>query len=372
MLYIFIFIIFYLSNIENINSKYTKFNSEFIGKIIKFISPKYYKKIIHKYDVNIQIIENNTITREIFINTSYLSNYYNFEFLYTGKFLYINNTKKDTELFYQKISENRILLIESNSIFNNYISKNIFKKNIKTIIIPNNIYNTLTIKAKECYLESSIYLIKVEKNIFDQLKNIYFKNYNNNHYFVKIISKKLELYLYLNLEIVLLIFIILLSIFVIFYKRIVNSLENKKNFQNDIYGFIKLKLCIIIFLYIHANKFKRLKGFYLYNGSFFLKLAIFMRIVFKYEITEFILLTFSGYGLFIKINKFYFLIFYYLGILSVLSSLGINIFISPSKLSYTFYLINIFIYSQISSIIIFININNISLLIKLNSKIKKK
>ena len=75
MKFIFVYIIIYLSHIECINSENKRTSSQFISN---FISPQYYKKIIDKYDTNLQIIENKTIIREILINTSYLSNFYNF------------------------------------------------------------------------------------------------------------------------------------------------------------------------------------------------------------------------------------------------------------------------------------------------------
>ena len=81
-----IFLIINIAFIKRIHSKDKKVGSKYLQSII---SEKYYDKILEEYDINLQIkkIGNKTIEKEILINTPYLTNIYNFEFMYSGTFL---------------------------------------------------------------------------------------------------------------------------------------------------------------------------------------------------------------------------------------------------------------------------------------------
>ena len=232
------FLIIYIVIIKRIYSKNKVNDFKYLQNII---SEKYYNKILEDYDINIQInnIENKTITKEIHINTPYLSNIYNFVFIYSGNFLYINETGLDL-ISYQ--NKNWILLIESEYILNYYISnyKKTIKKLTKAIILPKNTIDNLNLTAKTFYFSLSIFLIELNKEIFNQLIESYINNYNKNshiNYSALIITKKYELFIYLDLinkACFILIFLILINYLYqvnknknIFYKIIEEGLRNK-------------------------------------------------------------------------------------------------------------------------------------------------
>jgi len=161
----------YISNIIGlvcINAQ----NNLFISRIFQlFIPHNKYEKILKKYNINIQIIENKNIINEFLINTSYIEK--DVEFYYKGKFFYLNDHNLD--LLSDKKNKNQILLIKSNNIFNNYISNNssLIKYLTKVIIVPKNSIPNLNIMSNYCLFHLNIYLLELDENIFNQIINKY-------------------------------------------------------------------------------------------------------------------------------------------------------------------------------------------------------
>ena len=188
-----LYFIIYLYNLNIINSKRQSIKS----KIFKKILPKsIFEKIKITYNVNLKIIENKSIIKEFLINTSYISKEYYFDFLYTGKFLYLNDTNNDIITNKAYSDNNWILLIQNFKIFEKYFSKyrNVIKKSTKVILVPNNTIKIIDIIAKYCLYDLSIYLIEIEENSFNQIKNNFVRYNNNTNYYGEIITKKYELF----------------------------------------------------------------------------------------------------------------------------------------------------------------------------------
>ena len=188
-----LYFIIYLYNLNIINSKRQSIKS----KIFKKILPKsIFEKIKITYNVNLKIIENKSIIKEFLINTSYISKEYYFDFLYTGKFLYLNDTNNDIISNKSYSDNNWILLIQNFKIFEKYFSKyrNVIKKSTKVILVPNNTIKIIDIIAKYCLYDLSIYLIEIEENSFNQIKNNFVRYNNNTNYYGEIITKKYELF----------------------------------------------------------------------------------------------------------------------------------------------------------------------------------
>ena len=363
-----IFLIINIAFIKRIHSKDKKVGSKYLQSII---SEKYYDKILEEYDINLQIknIGNKTIEKEILINTPYLTNIYNFEFRYLGAFLYLNETGLNL-ISYQ--NKDLILLIDSEYILNDYISKdkNSIMKLTKAIILPKKTIDNIYLTTKTFYSALSIYLIEIDKEIFKQLIESYINNNKNNNinYSAKIISKKYELFLYLDL-------ITKASViltFIIIFHYIYRLNKFKEKFQNTIYVSLGNKLLIFGLLYIELYDFSNFNGFYKYKRSIFIKIANFLILINKSYITLRLLIFLSGVGLYIKLRKFYYRTIIYLSVLNLLIYFYINYFASPTKVVYHFYITNLFLYSQIAFFITILSIKNIIYLFKINSKIKKK
>ena len=357
--YFYTFIIIYLSNIIYINSYEKK---KLSPTLIKYnIFNKYYNKINEKYDINIQIKENNTVTKEILINASYFYDNYTFKNIYSGKFLYLNDSSLDyIKPHYYNL--NWILLMRSYSAMRNSISyyKKIIKQLTKVIIVPKNLIAHIDKIAKNYKQNLSIYVIELEEDIFNQ----FLKNYTNDNFSANIISKQYELFLYLDLNKKSFIILILLIIFILIYRAIIKKNHGKKiEFQKRVYSILIIKFFIIFLLFIEINHFN-----HYFENSIFLLFSYYLIIFNKSLITIFILDTFSGIGLYIKIPKNYSTIIFYLGNLSLLLSISIKIFIVP--IFYTF-MMNLFLYLQILFVNSFFSIKNILFLKKINAKINK-
>ena len=358
--YYYTFIIILLSNIIQINS----YNEKYSPTFIKYNAlNKYYNKIKEKYNINIQIKEKNDVIKEILINSSYFYNNYEFEYIYSGKFLYLNDSGLDyiTKEYYK---QKWILLMRSYSALYNYISnyKDIIMKLTKVIIVPKNLIAHIDKIAINCHKNLSIYVIELEEDIFN--KFVY--KYTNDSYSANIIAKQYELFLYLELTQKSFIIMILLIIFILVYRAIIKkNIEKKIKFQERIYSILIIKFFIIFLLFIELNYFNH----YHQNGFFFL-LSYFLIIFNKSLITIFILDTFSGIGLFIRIPINYSIIIYYLGTLSLLLPISVKIFFVSFGIPYSF-MMNLFLYIQILFVISYFSIKNIIFLIKIKIKIHK-
>ena len=368
MMFYYLYLIIYLIKIIKVKSQNIKNHSSFAQKLMY----KYYsEKTFMDYNINLQIIENNNIKNEILINTTNFSNNFKFEFLYSGKFLFLNDVKNDVSK-YKNDFMNYILLINQQSIFNYYIEKiGLIKDFTKIIIIPKNLDNNNNIQviSKVLFLEHSIYLLKVEEDILNKLINIY----NNNNYYAKIISKKLELFFNMELKTKVMIILVFLFFFIPFYKEINKKERNRRvsvNISMAIYSVLKTKIFILSCISFELIIITNLNGFYLYKNSFFMKLAYLIIIIFKSNIIFTILFSFSGIPLFLKIRKIYYIIIYFFCYLPMIFEIFYKL-ISSEKEPYAFYIGNLFIYIIIVFLFIFFTIKTLMRLFKLNIKLKK-
>ena len=369
-----IYFIMCLSNIIYINSQNELLISNFLRKIIP---NDIYNKIKRNYNLNIQIIENKNITHEFLINTSYFSKDFPFEFFYTGKLFYLTDKNLDI-LSEEKYDNQWIFLIGSNSTFNKYISnnRNLIKHLTKAIIVPKNSILTIDIIAKYCLYDLSIYLIEIEEKTFIQLLNNYANNkLKEDNYYVKIISKKYEIFPYIKLYGLLITITFILFSFSLIYKYTlkkfkINLKEKQLIFIKDIQNFIDLKICILFLIFLELNLFYDIEGFILDYSSFIKILAIIFMVINKASLCSFIFSVFYGIGIFFKERNIYRLINYYLSSLIILFYILFHVFISPLKIPKAFYILSMFIHIPTFSTIIFYSIKNIIFLCRANSKIK--
>lgn len=371
-----IYFLIYLSNIICIICINTQ-SDFFITKIIKrFISPNNFKKIQIKYNANIQIIENKNITNEFFINTTYISNDFSFDFYYDGKFFYLNDTNID--LLSTMSYKNWIILVESYSTYNKYVSNNrsLIKHLTKVFIIPKYSFPPLSKEARYCYEDLSIYLIEVEEDIFNQLKNKYCDKYDDNiNYYATIKSKKYDIFPYLELSTINLFFSFILFVFIFIHRRLttmfINNLKRFQiNFLNDLFIQVALKLIIFNFFYAEFYVLNRKEG--IIEESFLQKLFIYLFLIYNKSLTcKIILNTFYGIPLGFKYYKIYKFINYYLISLIILFYVLFQVFKSPNTIPIAFYIINVIIYMPKFSAIIFYSFKNMILLFKIKFKIRK-
>ena len=372
-----IYFIIYLSNlfcIICINSR----NNFFITKILnKIIPTEHLNKIKEKYHINIQIFQGINITNEFHINTSYISYVYPFDFLYTGKLFNLNETNLDllSNKYYKYI-----LLINSKNTLENYLNNNksLLSYLTRAIIIPKNILdNATTIYSENCLNQMHIYLIEVEKNIFEQLSNKYIDTNDTNNYFIKIISRKFEVFPFIGLYIFIAITSIILFIFSMLYRFLIQKYENNYKLKQiqfllKIGHFLEIKLLVLFPFLLELNTFFYMQGFYLDQDNFFKFLVIILMIYNKSSMVYFILTIFEGVGLtFKRSTKINEAINSYLSSLIAVFYILFNIFVPSLKIPKAFYLISIFIYIPIYSIILYYSLKNIFFFIKILLKLKK-
>ena len=367
-----LFLIINISNIIFINSQ----NETFISELLRKIIPKNnYQKIIRKYNINIQIIENKVITNEFFVNTSYISDEYPFDFFYKGKFYYLNDTKID---FLSKDNYNNdlILLIRTNSSLNNIISKNrnLIRYSTRVIIIPKNSIDNIGIIAEYCLYDLSIFLIELDENLFNEILDKYIFS-NKYSYFVQIISKKFEVFPYIGLYSIMLIISLSLLFFSFLYKYAIKKFGNhlkEKQIQlaKKITGNIDTKIYINFLLFIELNIFYNEEGFIFDTTSFLKSLTIIIMIFSKAILINIILNIFYGVGLMFKTDLKYKALNFYLGSSIILFYIFSNVFVSPLKMLSAFYIFSIFIYIPSFFVIIIYSLKNIYFLFKALSKIK--
>lgn len=368
-----IYFIIYLSNlfcIICINSR----NNFFISAILEKILPiEHLNKIKEKYNLNIQVIKGKIITNEFRINTSLNS----FDFLYSGKLFNLNETNLD---LLSNGNNKHILLINSNKTYEKYINNNnkLIRYLTKAIIIPKNIFNNETKNnAEYCFKELNIYLIDVEKNIFDQLSSQYIDINDTNNYFIRILSKKYDVFPYIGLYIFIATTSIILFIFSMLYRSLIQKYESnyklkQKIFLLNILFFIEIKLLVLFPFLLELNTFYYRQGFNFDIDSFLKFFVIFLMIYNKSSMVYFILTIYEGAGLtFKKSSKINEAINSYLSSLIAVFYILFHIFVNSLKIPKAFYIISIFIYIPIYSIILYYSLKNIFFFSKIIFKIKK-
>ena len=372
MIFLFFFII-NISNIIFINSRNETFISELLRRIVPINN---YQKLIRKYNINIQIIEDKNITNEFFVNTSYISDEYPFDFFYKGKFYYLNDTKIDF-LSRDNYNNNLILLIRTNSSLNNIISnnRNLIRYSTRVIIIPKNSIDNIGIIAEYCLYDLSIYLIELEENLFNQIIDKYILT-NKYNYYAQIISKKYEVFPYIGLYSIMLIISLSLLLFSFFYKYTIKKFENhlkEKQIQlfKEINGNIDTKIYINFLLFIELNIFYNEEGFIFDTTSFLKSLTIIIMIISKAALIFIILNIFYGVGLMFSLSLKYKALNFYLGSSIILFYIFSNVFVSPLRIPIAFYIFSIFIYTPYFLAIVFYSFKNLYFLFTVLFKIKK-
>ena len=368
-----VYFIIYLLNlfcIICINSR----NNFFISTIFKKIIPiEHLNKIKEKYNLNIQVLQGKNIINEFHINTSLNS----FDFIYSGKIYYVNETNLD---LLSSQNNRNILLINSNDTLEKCIKHNerIINHITKAIIIPKNIFiNESQNYSEICFNKLSIYLIEVENNIFDQLSSQYIDNNITNKYFIRILSKKYEVFPYIGLYIIITTTSMILFIFSMLYRFLIQKYENnyklkQKNFLLNIEFFIEIKLFVLFPFLFELNTFYNKEGFNYDLDTFFKFLVNFLMIYIKSNMAYFILNTYEGSSLnFKKSSKINEVINAYLSSLITVFYILFHIFVPSLKIPKAFYLISIFIYIPIYSIILYYSLKNIFFFLKIIFKIKK-
>ena len=369
-----IYFFIYLININLINSK-----NEIISKLYpKIFSKNKYQKLNNKYNVNIQIIENNEITYEYLINTSYISKDYNFDFYYIGKFFYLNETNINFLSNNSTYNNNWILLIKDFSIFNKYVSynKSLLRYLTKAIVIPKNVFTTIDIFSKFCFNDLNVYLIEIEENNFNQILNLYSNKINDDNYYAKIISKKRELFPYIELYTLIIIISFLLLSFALIYKFQLNKYTNiykekQLIFLKNVKGYIQSKLLILLLLLIDLNIFNSEKGFIIEKISLLKIIIIVFMLINKAGIYNFFLDVFYGIGIFFKDHFHDKAIKFYLSGFILIFDILFQIFVSPLKIPYAFYFLSLFIYSSIFLTIFIYSVKNMFFLLKVNARLRK-
>lgn len=369
-----IYFFIYLININEINTQ-----NEFISKLYpKIFSKNKYQKLNNKYNVNIQIIEDKQIAHEFLINTSYISKDYNFDFYYIGKFFYLNETNIDLLSDNSTNNNNWILLIKDFSIFNKYVSynKSLIKHLTKAIIIPKNVFSTIDIFSKFCFNDLYVYLIEIEENNFNKILKSYSNKYNDDNYYAKIISKKRELFPYIELYTLIIIMSFLLLSFSLIYKYQLNKYKNvykerQINFLKNVRSHNQSKFLILLLLLIDLNIFNSEKGFIIEKISLLRIIIIVFMLINKGGIYYFFLDVFYGIGIFIKEHFHDKAIKFYLSGFILIFDILFQIFISPLKIPYAFYFLSLFIYSSIFLAIFIYSLRNIFFLLKARIRLKK-
>ena len=371
MAILFLFI-FFLSNIILIKS----IDIFFVSKILE---ERFHNNTIQrsnqKYNLNIQIIENRTITNNILINTSYISKDYSFEFLYTGKFFYLNETNINLLSNDDKFTNDWIFLMDSYKAFNDYSTKNksLIKFLTRAIIVPKDSFPTIAIISRYCLFDLSIYLIEVEQDTFNKIK-AYSDNMNNDYY-AKINSKKCDFFPYKELYQIIfflfLVFFTLLLIYRIMLKIYANSFSGRqlrlfKKINDNTY----YKVIILLLLFIELNSIFNYESFIIEYSTFISIITTFFMIINKVYFWSFIFDIYHGEGVFLKDDKLKF-IQNLLSSLIMIFYIFFHVFISPITIPNFFYFSNLFIIIPIFFFVSFLVFKNIIFIFRAILKIKK-
>ena len=357
-----LYIIIYISNIIFISCV----NAEkdfFVEPILKkFLSTSQYEKLFAEYNINIQL-KTNKIDKEFLINTSYFSNNFFFDYSYSGKLFCLNESNMN--LLSTKYYRNKVLLIRSNTTFNNYIiqNKKLIKYLTKVIIVPKDSIANINIIARYIFYELSIVLIELDEKIFNTLE-MYGENSK-----INIISKKIDIFPFKLLYLL----ILTISIFLFFcsvlyrfllkiYKR--NYSVNQINFFQSVNYNISFKILILLLLYIDLNLFFYMEGIIIEYTSFIKSVLIFLMIINKAGSIVFLLKIYYGVGINMKGDKLSSTLIWNLSGFFCVFYILFNIFINPLKIPQAFYILSLFISVPIFSEMIYFSIKNIIFLFR--------
>ena len=364
-----LFFIIYLSNIICIICINTR-NNFFAASIFKkFLPNAQYEKLLLSYNINIQLKRGYKIEKEYFINTTYMDKDFIFDYLYSGKIFMLNNT--NINFLSRKYYDSKIILIKENTTFGNFIKQNarIIRYLTKIIIIPKNIISDINIIAKYCFYDLSILLIELDENIFNELENY------NRSYTINIISKKIDVFPFKFLFILLIIIEILLFVFSNIYKillKLYNSTYNTNqiNFYRKIHSIIDLRIFTLLLLYIEINLFFNVEGIVIEYTSFLQSLLIFFMIINEVTNISFFQRIYYGIGINLRGERIMVILMGYLTGFYTVFFILFNVFINPLRIPNAFYILNLFVSFPIFSEMLYYSIRNIIFLCKAYSKVR--
>jgi hypothetical protein len=363
-----LFFIIYLSNIICIICIKAN-NNFFASKILKKLLPnKSYKKLFRDYNINIQLTKDNKIVKEYFINTTYMTKDFLFDYSYSGKIFWLNDT--NLNLLSTAYYNSKVLLIKQNTTFNTFIKQNkpFIKYITKVIIVPNNTIANLNIIAKYCFYDLSILIIELDENIFDELENY------DQRYSINIISKKVDAFPFGFLYMLLLTNAFLLFLFSYIYKLLIKMYQfaynfYQTNFYNTLHNLIDFKIFLLLLLYIELNLFYNVEGIIFEYTSFLQSLLIFFMIINEATFVSFIQRIYYGIGINLKGKKIVAILMGYLTGLHMVFYILFNVFINPLRIPYAFYILNLFISFPIFAEMVYYSLKNIIFLCKAYSKV---
>jgi hypothetical protein len=162
----------------------------------------------------------------------------------------------------------------------------------------------------------------------------------------------------------------ILFIFSRLYRSLIKKYENNyklklKKFLLNIGYFIDIKILVLFPFLLELNTFYNIQGFNFDLDSFFKFFVIFLMIYNKSYMVYFILTIYEGAGLnFKKSSKINEVINAYLSSLIAVFYILFHIFVPSLKIPKAFYLISIFIYIPIYSIILYYSLKNIFFFLK--------
>ena len=365
-----LYIIIYISNllcILCINTQNDFFISPFLKRIL---SSSQYEKFFIDYNINIQLKDKN-IEKEFLINTSYISNKVQFDFSYSGRPLSLDDS--NFGLLSNKLYNNKILLIRTNTTFNNYIIQNkpLIKFLSKVIIVPKNAINNIDVIANYCFYYFSLFLIEIDEDIFDILDS-----YNDNTT-INIISKKIDLFPIKFLLILIIAIFVSIFLCALFYRSFLTSIlrfdnnNNQNSFLKSINYELNFKLIILpIFLFdIYLVFFK--KGIIIEYTSFIKSILIFLMIINKAGNLLFFLKIYRGRGIYIEGNASTFVLNLNLIGFYIIFYILYNFFLNPLRTPQAFFIMSVLASFPIFSEMIYFSIKNSIFLFKAYYQIRK-
>ena len=365
-----LYIIIYISNLLCILCINTQ-NDFFISPFLKRILPSsQYEKFFIDYNINIQLKDKN-IEKEFLINTSYISNKVQFDFSYSGKPLSLDDT--NFGLLSDKLYNNKILLIRTNTTFNNYIIQNkpLIRFLSKVIIVPKNAINNIDVIANYCFYYFSLFLIEIDEDIFNILDS-----YNDNTT-INIISKKIDLFPIKFLLILIIAIFVSIFLCALFYRFILKSILR---FDNDIneYYFIKsihyelnFKLIILPILLFNLYLVYYTKGIIIEYTSFIKSILIFLMIINKAGNLLFLLKIYRGKGIYIEGTASTFVLNLNLIGFYMIFYILYNVFLNPLRTPQAFFIMSVLASFPIFSEMIYFSIKNLIFLFKAYYQIRK-
>ena len=364
-----LFFIIYLSNIICIIC-FNANNNFFASSILKKVLPsKNYKKLFRDYNINIQLTRDQNIVKEYFINTTYMTKDFLFDYSYSGKIFWLNDTNLNqlSTTYYNS----KVLLIKQNTTFNTFIKQNkpFIKYITKVIIVPNNTIANLNIIAKYCFYDLSILIIELDQNIFEELENY------DQSYRINIISKKVDAFPFGFLYMLLLINAFLLFMFSYIYRLLIKMYVStynvyQTNFYNTLHNLIDFKIFLLLLLFVELNIFYNVDGIVFEYTSFLQSLLIFFMIINEATYVSFFQRIYYGTGINLKGKKIVAILIGYLTGLHMVFYILFNVFINPLRIPYAFYILNLFISFPIFSEMVYFSIKNIIFLCKAYSKVR--